>query len=478
MDLETIIRRRTPTAGRTTARSAGRGGGGAGRGGGGAGRGGGRSDGSAKGGGKGGSKGPQKPSQDDMSTAAATSSLPQRMAAAAPAPLVSPPPPSGAQNDEAGRATIVIRAFQLALSGAAELGDLISSGHVDASACRLDGMYRGWSLLHAAASKGHDSLVATRLAAGADAAAINSGKTAARLAEAKGHSGIAARLDALGARREHHRRRPTPSRKAPRGDSAERRSAGRCRPSLRSCSLGEADARPTASRAPTSEASLIDEWTSRLASPRHSLAPRRRPLLPPHASRRRRGEQRSPAAEGPWRAAVRDSSARNSSAGSRCRRRYREQQCAAAVPGRCGVALFVRVESSGGGRHAPREVHGRRGRERERCLELSPLEMLRGTEAQRRPRVDFSRALEMRAPATGSPPSPCRLVIECNAAVRRYALVGRADVPRMSRYVFIADRLRGTAGHDDPAAARRAAPRAHRALPPLHGLSSRRCPTP
>ena len=43
------------------------------------------------------------------------------------------------------------RAFQLALSGSDELEDLLAAGAVDVTVIRDDGMYRGWSLLHAAA---------------------------------------------------------------------------------------------------------------------------------------------------------------------------------------------------------------------------------------------------------------------------------------------------------------------------------------
>ena len=48
------------------------------------------------------------------------------------------------------------RAFQLSLNGSdAELRGMLASGEVQPNATRQDGMYRGFSLLHAAASKGH-----------------------------------------------------------------------------------------------------------------------------------------------------------------------------------------------------------------------------------------------------------------------------------------------------------------------------------
>ena len=68
----------------------------------------------------------------------------------------------------------VSRAFQLCQNGAeAELASMLQSRTIDAAACQTTGMYSGWSLLHAAASKGHMRIVQMLLAAGAPASACN-----------------------------------------------------------------------------------------------------------------------------------------------------------------------------------------------------------------------------------------------------------------------------------------------------------------
>ncbi|KOO31726.1 protein-tyrosine dual specificity domain protein, partial [Chrysochromulina tobinii] len=57
-------------------------------------------------------------------------------------------------------------AFQLSLNGKeAELASMLKSRMIDADACQTTGMYAGWSLLHAAASKGHMRIVQRLLAA-------------------------------------------------------------------------------------------------------------------------------------------------------------------------------------------------------------------------------------------------------------------------------------------------------------------------
>ena len=78
----------------------------------------------------------------------------------------------------------VVRAFNLALAGdAKELGAMLTAKDVDASAAREDGMYRGWTLLHAAAGKNHEAAVEVLLAAGADATLKNpQGRTPAEQA--------------------------------------------------------------------------------------------------------------------------------------------------------------------------------------------------------------------------------------------------------------------------------------------------------
>ena len=89
----------------------------------------------------------------------------------------------------------IVRAFNLALNGNSDIAAMLSSGQVSANDCRPDGMYKSWSFLHAAASKGHNELVACLLDAGADATMkTDQGKTAADLAQAKGHTAVHERL--------------------------------------------------------------------------------------------------------------------------------------------------------------------------------------------------------------------------------------------------------------------------------------------
>ena len=85
------------------------------------------------------------------------------------------------------------RAFNLASAGSvAELQSMLSSGEVSASFVRQDGMYKSWTLLHVASSKGHATVVDLLLRAGADPRARNSGgKSAAQLALDKGHGALA-----------------------------------------------------------------------------------------------------------------------------------------------------------------------------------------------------------------------------------------------------------------------------------------------
>eukprot|EP00900_Chrysochromulina_parva_P026889 jgi/Chrpa1/8834/Chrysochromulina_OHIO_Genome00020052-RA len=90
----------------------------------------------------------------------------------------------------------VSRAFQLCQNGAeAELASMLQSRTIDAAACQTTGMYSGWSLLHAAASKGHMRMVQMLLAAGAPASACNpQSLTPAQVAHEKGHTAVAALL--------------------------------------------------------------------------------------------------------------------------------------------------------------------------------------------------------------------------------------------------------------------------------------------
>ena len=91
-------------------------------------------------------------------------------------------------------------AFQLAQNGAtSELAALLQAGEVTADAIRLDGMYKGYSLLHTAAAKGHTSCVEQLLSAGAQVDVCNAqGKTPLMMASDKGHADIVALLQAAG----------------------------------------------------------------------------------------------------------------------------------------------------------------------------------------------------------------------------------------------------------------------------------------
>ena len=95
-----------------------------------------------------------------------------------------------------GAAAAVGKAFNLCLSGNdAELSKMLNEGAIAASACQTSGMYAGWSLLHAAAMKGHERIVKVLLAFGASAMLTTpKGKTAAQLANDKGHGTLAALL--------------------------------------------------------------------------------------------------------------------------------------------------------------------------------------------------------------------------------------------------------------------------------------------
>ena len=92
----------------------------------------------------------------------------------------------------------VARAFQQAQNGAdAELQSLLASGEVAAGAMRADGLYKGYSLLHAAAGKGHATIVEMLLRAGAPSdVKTPQGKTPKQMALDKGHEAVAALLEA------------------------------------------------------------------------------------------------------------------------------------------------------------------------------------------------------------------------------------------------------------------------------------------
>eukprot|EP00900_Chrysochromulina_parva_P010039 jgi/Chrpa1/19036/Chrysochromulina_OHIO_Genome00025714-RA len=76
-----------------------------------------------------------------------------------------------------------------------ELASMLQSRVIDAAAVQPAGLFSGWSLLHAAASKGHIRIIQMLLTAGASANACNSKHTTpAQLALAWGHSEAAALL--------------------------------------------------------------------------------------------------------------------------------------------------------------------------------------------------------------------------------------------------------------------------------------------
>ena len=103
----------------------------------------------------------------------------------------------GGEGGEGDEVDVVAKAFTLSMAGStADLASMLRSGAVDASSIRPDGMYRTWSLLHAAAFKGHTACVRMLLSEGAEKAPINAqGKTPAQLAEAKGFSALAALIE-------------------------------------------------------------------------------------------------------------------------------------------------------------------------------------------------------------------------------------------------------------------------------------------
>jgi len=108
------------------------------------------------------------------------------------------PRKSRADSDVMAHPTVL--AFNLSLAGdAAELQKMLASGSVAPSAAREEGMYKAWTLLHAAASKGHGAVVDVLLAAGADSSAKNAkGQTPEEQATAKGHDAIATKLQKAG----------------------------------------------------------------------------------------------------------------------------------------------------------------------------------------------------------------------------------------------------------------------------------------
>jgi hypothetical protein len=91
----------------------------------------------------------------------------------------------------------LVRAFNLASTGnLAELRPLIIDRRVAVDVVRPDGLFKGYTLLHAAASKGHVEVVEFLLSAGASPDVLNAqGKTALALARDKNHLAIVAILE-------------------------------------------------------------------------------------------------------------------------------------------------------------------------------------------------------------------------------------------------------------------------------------------
>jgi hypothetical protein len=88
----------------------------------------------------------------------------------------------------------LVRAFNLASHGnLAELRPLIDDRRVAVDVVRSDGIFKGYTLLHAAASKGHGEVVEFLLSKGASQDVLNpQGKTALALARDKNHLAIVA----------------------------------------------------------------------------------------------------------------------------------------------------------------------------------------------------------------------------------------------------------------------------------------------
>ena len=85
--------------------------------------------------------------------------------------------------------------FQMALTGSSRLLDLLSSGTASITAVAESGMYKGHTLLHCAAAKGHMELASALVSRGASTSATDKkGRTPADVAQAAGHGQLAAAL--------------------------------------------------------------------------------------------------------------------------------------------------------------------------------------------------------------------------------------------------------------------------------------------
>jgi hypothetical protein len=84
----------------------------------------------------------------------------------------------------------------MAMNGSADLlAQMLARGEITVTACQTEGIFNGWSLLHAAAWKGNMEMVNMLLEAGAPANIKNpKGNTPQQVASNGGHSEVAARL--------------------------------------------------------------------------------------------------------------------------------------------------------------------------------------------------------------------------------------------------------------------------------------------
>ncbi len=340
----------------------------------------------------------------------------------------------------------VVKAFTLALAGATtELASLLRSGAVSASAVRPDGMYRSWSLLHAAASKGHTACVQELLSQGAEPAHVNAqGKTPAQQAEAKGFSALAALIESSQA---------TSVAAVDKEDGTLSTLLDRA-VGMGLLSESQADALTDAmANGEADEAALLAEWHTKCAMaptasagtaplPPADAVPLRPPLaattsppLAPEALATTLPAPPAPAPPAPVPSPLAPSPPAPPPAPPPA------QPPAASCP--LGApSAYVGFGQLG------RMCSEAEAREREACLELSPLEVLVGTGGRRRPQADLAKTVKKyQRPAAGAPPPAAASlrplpVLERTVDFLLRVWVTRPDVPPLSRYLFVSDRLR------------------------------------
>ena len=360
-------------------------------------------------------------------------------------------------------ADVIARAFTLALVGStADLASMVRSGAVEASLVRPDGMFRTWSLLHAAASKGHTACVLMLLSEGAEKAPLNAqGKTPAQLAEAKGFSELAALIEGShGAQDEFGRdiglrAKVAAVATADTDEDALATLLDRA-VSLRLLSESKADALTDAvASGKADEAALLTEWGAKCAG--SSAPPAIAPTPPtPKAPATIQAAPLAPALPVPASAPLQPS--RTSApppapspapppvpsptpspkalppappAPPPATTQPREASDACAVFGTL-MEMCSELEA----------------RDREMCLELSPLEVLAGTESLRRPQADLAKTVKKyQRPAAGAPPPAATSlrplpVLERTVDFLLKTWASRTDMPALSRYLFVSDRLR------------------------------------